>query len=356
MRISSFLGLLVLVALSGCTGITSSIPTQTTPLSFPPPTTTVHSTATQRPSSIPLPHTSTPSINFQLTFISDNQSIYGINIGCLENEGVCLGEPQLLMNFPDQGGGPRIPDFHSWSQDGSRLAVCAVGVGGWDDIFWTSINDISWTNITNSELFECYPNWMPDGQRLVYEANSYDVYGGSRIFSTMLTGEDAAQLLSLGNLGDEEQIALSPDGNQLAFIHSDDNGFYQLFMADLDGSNRVQLTDLPAHHFLPDFSPNGEWLVFTRVTDPYSPTDLRTHIVIMNLTTKENTILISGINENEGLVSPAWSPFGNWIAFVYNVEGSSDIYLIRIDGKGFTHVTTNPGNESDPEWRVINTP
>jgi TolB protein len=233
-------------------------------------------------------------------------------------------------------------------------------VGGQYDIFWADLEDLNWTNITNSEFYECVPNWTPDGLRLVYEANSHELYGGHRIFSVLLNGQEPIQLLSIGSLGDEGQIALSPDGSRLAFNHRDDNGFYQLFIADLDGSNRVQLTDLPAHNFGPSFSPDGKWLVFHRQTDPYSVTnqydDSRNHIVIMNIETREDSTIISGNNGNENFASPTWAPFGQWIAFTSNVGGSYDIYIIRADGSGLTRVTSSPGNESHPKWRVYYSP
>jgi Tol biopolymer transport system component len=54
---------------------------------------------------------------------------------------------------------------------------------------------------------------------------------------------------------------LSPDGRRVAFA-SDRSGAWEIWLADLDGSNAVQLTCMGADSGAPCWSPDGELIVF----------------------------------------------------------------------------------------------
>ncbi len=306
--------------------------------------------------------TRTPTIPiYQITYISEGQKIYGKIITCIENNRLCFGEENLLVSIQTQNTMPTIPiGDYSWSPDGKMIAICATGVSDQPDIFWTNINDLMWKNITNSNVYDCSPNWTRDGKRLIYDTNSYELYGGSQVFSSSLNGEDIMPILAKDKLGDEEQVSLSPDGNRLAFIHSDENGFYQIYITNLDGSNRIQITDLPAHNIYPSFSPDGKWIVFIRQTDPYDVTNQydnsRNHIVIINIESKEEITIISGKNALDDFESPSWAPFGEWIAFSSDYEGNYDIYVISVDGKNLIKVNLSENFERNPKWKIVNNP
>ncbi len=354
-----------LVLLTSCEPVTSAQPTFTASSSPMLPSTTPSPTNTQIPIT-PVPtRTSVPTIRYQLTFVQDHQSIVGMDVDCLESEQICFDDPQVLITFPEEPNQPRLISWYHWSPEGNRIAISAVGNSGFDDIFWSYVDNVAWVNITNTPIYECNPIWSLDGQQLIYEANSYELYGGHRIFSTTLDKEVSFQLLTQGFLGDEQELALSPDGNRFAFIHSDENGFYQLFVADVNGSNRRQLTDLPAHHFFPAFSPNGAWLAFIRVTDPYSTiivngdqaiTNIRSHLVVMSIETNEEITLFSGNSENDEIGNPAWAPFGNWIGFSSNIGGDYDVYIVNPDDGELIQVTSSHGSERGAEWRVYFSP
>ena len=49
-------------------------------------------------------------------------------------------------------------------------------------------------------------------------------------------------------------------------------------------------------------------------------------------------------------VAPAWFPGGTALAFVRDVDGNADIYLMNADGSGVTRLTDDPAEDLDPEW------
>jgi dipeptidyl aminopeptidase/acylaminoacyl peptidase len=89
----------------------------------------------------------------------------------------------------------------------------------------------------------------------------------------------------------------SPDGKKIAFT-SEQSGTRDVWVADADGSNQVQVTNFPA-------------------------------------------VLVG---------SPRWSPDGTRIAFDAYAHGNSDIYIVGAEGGKIRAVTSEPSNESRPSW------
>jgi Tol biopolymer transport system component/DNA-binding winged helix-turn-helix (wHTH) protein len=89
----------------------------------------------------------------------------------------------------------------------------------------------------------------------------------------------------------------SPDGKRLAF-QSDRSGTFQIWIADADGSNALQLTQF------------GQGF--------------------------------SG--------SPRWSPDGRHIAFDSNAAGSWDVYVVTTQGGRPARLTTDPADDVTPTW------
>jgi outer membrane protein assembly factor BamB len=99
--------------------------------------------------------------------------MYAIDVGCLENEKPCLGEPQLLYEVSKTDQGPKPPIAYSaWSPDGKQIAIGATGVKGQGDVFAGDWNGKSWINLTNSPLYEGEPAWTPNGLHISYSGSS----------------------------------------------------------------------------------------------------------------------------------------------------------------------------------------
>ncbi len=129
----------------------------------------------------------------------------------------------------------------------------------------------------------------------------------------------------------------SPDGRKLAFT-SERSGSLQIWVANSDGSNPLQLTTL-AKGFInaPRWSPDGKVIVFTSTQnnnqDIYSvPADggpLRR---------------VTSAPSREG--RPSWSRDGRWIYFYSNRTGRPEIWKIPAEGGEEIQVTTDGGHES----------
>jgi Tol biopolymer transport system component len=119
----------------------------------------------------------------------------------------------------------------------------------------------------------------------------------------------------------------------------------ELFTANLDGSNIVQIPQDQLNKFLAHFSPDGTHLVYTKFLtgkfgDPAPQTDIFTYSFASAAETRLTTLT--------NAFQAAWSPTGQQIAFG-NYDGTA-LFLINSDGSGQQVVGRPSGAVDDLKW------
>jgi Tol biopolymer transport system component len=118
-----------------------------------------------------------------------------------------------------------------------------------------------------------------------------------------------------------------------------------------DGTNTVRLTSNSSWDLDPAWSPDGSKIAF--VTNRDYVNDLEVYVMNADGTGQQN------ITNNFQLATqgahndyyPAWSPDGSKIVFVFDGEGTDEIYLMNADGSARTNLSHSPGSwEYEPAW------
>jgi TolB protein len=152
---------------------------------------------------------------------------------------------------------------------------------------------------------------------------------------------DGSGLAQLTDTPDEREICpdVSPDGTQLAFCKSADGGF-EIWTADIDGSNQRQLTDLGSGALFPDWSPQGDRIVFSLSQGPSGPSSLR----LVDAASGEVTTLL----EDDGPVEyPTFSPEGSTVLYTK----SGQLWTIDVETGQSTQLTTDSTQKDPtPDW------
>ena len=126
----------------------------------------------------------------------------------------------------------------------------------------------------------------------------------------------------------------SPDGRSLAFSMRGD-----IWTIPAEGGEAVALTEGPAYHFEPAFSPDGSSVALTMDIDG------NLDIGIVDATGGAVERLT---NDPEVDVEPSWSPDGKSLYFVSRRSGSLDIYRLGLTTRELTPVVSGPRNEFQP--------
>ena len=200
--------------------------------------------------------------------------------------------------------------------------------------------------VQRSPNSEFGPTWSPEGERVAFVTGG----AGSRDVNIVsLEGGADTVALSPGGDGDgsnEGAPLWNPEGDRVAYV-SDAAGQTDIYVSVLESDNATRITSSEERKLLGDWSPDGQWLVFSRQGDSD-----KQGLWLRNPAGVNLLQLTDGADSD-----PAWSPDGDVIAFVRDDFGNRDIYLIRPeDGEDWRGKVVeerwlnSPEEEHSPSW------
>ncbi len=234
-----------------------------------------------------------------------------------------------------------------WSPDGRQLVFQLFDSSTSQGQLWLVNADGSNPHVLLSEpsFVEYAPSFSPDGSQVVFARCPIPQFncGISRVQA------DGSGLTALVGVDPNPDVAdfhavYSPDGRTIAFTSLTRDGVLSaIYLMDADGSNIHRLTPPALEASTPDWSPDGEKIVFaTNLLSGFSGAGLDEEIWVINADGTEPARLTNNNNPFHGYFTgshdffPSWSPQGDAIAFERDAPdfSSSAIYIMNPDGTG----------------------
>jgi len=128
---------------------------------------------------------------------------------------------------------------------------------------------------------------------------------------------------------------------QLVYIEEVSQSQYRLMLSDADGARPRLLLETSQPLVSPTWSPNGQWIAYV------SWESGRTAIFIQHVFSGERRQITNfkGIN-----AAPAWSPDGQKLAISLSKDGNPEIYTIDVETKALKRITRHLAIDTEPSW------
>lgn len=209
----------------------------------------------------------------------------------------------------------------SWSPDGSQIVYQSERDGN-SEIYLVQADGSMYTRLTANRNFDGGAFWSEDGSKIYFTSNRD---GENQLYEMNPDGSD--QTLSHNDEFDRNQGELSNDGSLRLFQSEWDGELnnFEIFISDADGGNVQQITDNNHADYWPTWSSDNSQIFFISNRDGFQ------QLYVMNIDGSD----VRNVSNTFGTVFEyALSPDGNLIAFTSDWQ----LYFVNVDGSGLMDV------------------
>ncbi|MEM7681107.1 MAG: DPP IV N-terminal domain-containing protein [Planctomycetota bacterium] len=233
---------------------------------------------------------------------------------------------------------------------GRKLVFASTRHRATSDLYLQAVGGSAVTQLTSSAGNDVMPQFSPDGKHVVFAS---DRSGNWDIYLVPLAGGKPIQITS--DTTDELHPSFSPDGKQLVYCtYGNATGQWQLVVIDLD---RPAAARFIGPGMFPEWSPTSDRIVFQRSRERGTRWfSVWTVDLEDGEATRPTEVAAS---PNAALITPSWSPDGQMIVFSTvtdpaGVEDSApraaDVWVMAADGSQRFRVTDGVFANLAPTW------
>ncbi len=213
-----------------------------------------------------------------VSFENDKPVVYMVSL--------LKGKRRVIANYKGNNSAPAI------SPAGN--IIVALTKDGPTQLYRVSLLGGDPVRLRSSLGIDTEPDFSPDGKRLVFMS---DAGGSPNIYLMELDGENGEAKRISFNSTYNVSPAFGPDGNLVAYVLKDANG-YNVAVADIRNGKRAVLTSVRLADS-PSFAPNGKILLFKDETRP----------TILNTISFNDKIRVPFERPEAGeVIDPVWGP------------------------------------------------
>ncbi len=179
--------------------------------------------------------------------------------------------------------------------------------------------------------------WSPDSKQFAFIV---DENGKNDVAVLNVANGKIERKISLPGVGAVNAVSWSPDGNLMA-MSGLAGGISDLYVLDLRTGKVDQLTHDRYADEMPEFSPDGQTIVFATDRGPatnfqdlsYAPLQIGT------ISVNGGPVTLYSPFPNAKEINPQYTPDGKDVLFISNQDGFSDIYRLNLASGAVTRVT-----------------
>lgn len=257
-----------------------------------------------------------------------------------------------------------------WAFDGSALVYQAKKPGmQCDQIFIMDMESMESAEVSTGEGRTTCSYFYPDGETILYSSTHHHdascpaepdmsmgyvwpIYDSYDIFVANVDGTDVRQLTETP--GYDAEATISPVGDRIVFTSVRD-GDLDLYSMNLDGSDVRRLTDRLGYDGGAFFSPDGSQIIWRAHYPEEGSPEAADYVRLLEqglIRPGELDIWVmdaDGSNKRQvtdlggATFAPYWHPSGDRILFSSNHDDPSgrefEIYMVNLDGTGLEQIT-----------------